>query len=162
VIATARGDARARLKSLAEAGCEALSLDVTAPLEQLRASIEDVIQRHGRIDVLVNNAGMVQQGAVEETTFGILASISSKIDPFRPEETQEQFNVNLFGLLNLTRLVLPHMRSQQSGVIVNIGSRGGRFGIPAVGLYNTTKFALEGWSLSSSLRPALDNLTMLQ
>lgn len=74
----------------------------------------------------------------------------------REKETYDQFDVNFFGLLNLTRLVLPHMRTQRSGVIVNIGSRGGRHADPALGLYNATKFALEGMAfLFRACQPGL-------
>jgi NAD(P)-dependent dehydrogenase (short-subunit alcohol dehydrogenase family) len=103
------------------------------------ASVHDavdlVIAREGRIDILVNNAGIAIAGAVEDTSI---------------EESHEQFEVNFFGVLRLCRAVLPAMRQQQSGYVVNVGSIGGQVAIPYQGLYSASKFALEG--LTESLR----------
>src|SRR5208282_1775374 len=84
-----------------------------------------------RIDVLVNNAGYIEMGTIEESS---------------PEKTFQQFNTNVFGLLNVTRAVLPYMRERRSGTIVNIGSVGGWQGIARSGLYCATKFTVAGLS----------------
>ncbi|TMW67854.1 hypothetical protein Poli38472_007526 [Pythium oligandrum] len=133
VIATARKVEA--LKDLQELGCDALSLDVTAD----DASVNDVVAKahalHGRIDVLVNNAGYSANGALEEAS---------------SEEIQDIFDTNVFGLLRVTRAVLPYMRAQKSGTIANIGSGAGYAGFPACGIYCATKFAVAG--LTQSLR----------
>ena len=93
--------------------------------------MERIFEREGRLDVLVNNAGFGIAGAMEDTTV---------------EEAQVQFDVNFFGVHRMCRAVLPIMRGQKSGYIVNIGSIGGLIGIPFQGFYSATKFALEGFS----------------
>jgi NAD(P)-dependent dehydrogenase (short-subunit alcohol dehydrogenase family) len=118
---------------------DALPLDVTDP-GAVDATVRDVIGRHGRIDVLVNNAGRTHVGAVEETT---------------DAELRDLFEVHLFGPAALTRAVLPHMRSRQSGAIVQISSMGGQMSFAGFGAYSATKFALEGMSeaLADEVRP---------
>jgi NAD(P)-dependent dehydrogenase (short-subunit alcohol dehydrogenase family) len=107
---------------------EPIALDVTdAP--QRDAAIAGAIERFGRIDVLVNNAGRTQVGAVEETT---------------NEELRYLFELHFFGPAALTRAVLPHMRSQGGGAIVQMSSVGGQVTAPGFGAYCATKFALEG------------------
>ncbi len=98
---------------------------------QISAAVDSTIARFGRIDVLVNNAGYGLLGAVEEAT---------------DTEVAQVFETNVFGLLRVTRSVLPHMRKQKSGHIVNLSSIGGLIGIPGFGIYNATKFAVEGLS----------------
>ena len=95
------------------------------------ATVQDVIDRHGRIDVLVNNAGRTHVGAAEETT---------------DAELRDLFEVHLFGPVALTRAVLPHMRSRRAGAIVQISSMGGQLSFAGFGAYSATKFALEGLS----------------
>ncbi|MEM6379879.1 MAG: oxidoreductase [Bacteroidota bacterium] len=103
-------------------------LDVTN-MAQVKEAIKQAFQRFGRIDVLVNNAGYGSIGSIEE--------VSEK-------EIRQQFEVNVFGALNVIRTVLPHLRKQKNGHIINITSIGGLIGSEGVGIYNGTKFALEG------------------
>ncbi len=103
-------------------------LDVTQK-EQVAAGIETAIAKFGKIDVLVNNAGYGSLGAVEEVT---------------DQEARRQFDVNVFGAVDMIRNILPHMRRQRSGHILNITSIAGLNGFPGVGIYNGSKFALEG------------------
>ncbi|WP_432936709.1 SDR family NAD(P)-dependent oxidoreductase [Kribbella sp. CA-253562] len=116
-----------------------IELDVTRA-EQIPAAAQTAIERFGRIDVLVNNAGRGLLGAVEEIT---------------DAEARSLFDLNVFALIDMTRAVLPVMRAQGSGKIVNIGSRSGFEGEPGVGLYCASKFAVAGLSesLSKELAP---------
>ena len=113
----------------------AITLDVTKDEDCARA-VAEILARHGRIDVLVNNAGLVWAGAVEDMSV---------------EEARRQFDVNYFGALRLIRAVLPAMRGQGSGRIINVSSLAGRLGLPFQSHYSATKFALEG--LTEALRP---------
>ncbi len=112
----------------------ALKLDVTKE-EEIASSTAQVLEQFGCIDVLVNNAGIGYFGAVEES---------------EEEEVRRMFDINVFGLANMTKAVLPIMRKQRSGHIVNIASIGGLVGFPGVGFYNATKFAVDGLSESLS------------
>ena len=118
---------------------EALPLDVTDPAA-IDATVLDVIARHGRIDVLVNNAGRSHVGAAEETT---------------DAELRDLFEVHVFGPAALTRAVLPHMRARRSGAIVQMSSMGGQLSFAGFSAYSATKFALEGMSeaLADEVRP---------
>ncbi|MEZ5344391.1 MAG: oxidoreductase [Pyrinomonadaceae bacterium] len=107
-----------------------LSLDVTDDL-RVRESVKEAQDHFGRIDVLVNNAGFGYFGAIEESD---------------EEEVRAMFETNFWGLSAMTRGVLPGMRKQKSGTIVNISSIGGLVGFPGVGYYNATKFAVNGFS----------------
>jgi NAD(P)-dependent dehydrogenase (short-subunit alcohol dehydrogenase family) len=107
-----------------------LALDVTKPAD-IAASVAAAVARFCRIDVLVNNAGIGYFAAIEESD---------------DDEVRRMFEINFWGLANMTRAVLPGMRARRSGHIVNISSMGGVRGAPAVGYYNGTKFALEGLS----------------
>src|SRR3982751_4214216 len=115
-----------------------LELDVTDPVE-VDAATRSAEKRFGRIDVLVNNAGIGYFGAVEES---------------EEEEVRRMFEINFFGLSRMTRAVLPTMRRQRSGHIVNISSIGGLRSFPALAYYNATKYAVEGFSESLSLEVA--------
>lgn len=108
----------------------ALSLDVTVP-QQIKEAVAAAIARFGRIDVLVNNAGIGYFGAIEES---------------EEAEVRRMFEINFFGLANMTNEVLPHMRKQRSGHILNVASIGGLRSFPAVGFYNATKYAVDGLS----------------
>ena len=121
-----------------EAHALLLPLDVTRP-DQIAASVAAAEARFGRIDVLVNNAGIGYFGAIEES---------------EDAEVRRMFEINFWGLANMTRAVLPGMRARRAGHIVNISSMGGVRGAPAVGYYNATKFALEGFSEALSQETA--------
>ena len=123
-----------RLKQLTAVGIHALTMDVTDD-ESMSSGIEKIITETGRIDVLVNNAGYGSYGAIEDVSL---------------DEARRQFEVNVFGLGRLTQLVLPHMRAQRSGTIINISSMGGRLTTPLGGWYHATKYAVE--ALSDALR----------
>jgi NAD(P)-dependent dehydrogenase (short-subunit alcohol dehydrogenase family) len=127
VIATARN-----AKGLDELGGQdnvlAVAMDVTNE-PQVRAGVDAAVKHFGRIDVLVNNAGFGLLGAVEEAS---------------AEEVERVFRTNVFGLLNVTRAVLPTMRKQRSGHVINISSIGGYRSYPGWGIYSSTKFAVEG------------------
>lgn len=122
------------LAGLAEAGCHALALDVTDEVS-METAVGEVLAGAGRIDALVNNAGYSQSGALESVDV---------------EDIRRQFETNVFGLLRLTQLVLPTMRAQRSGRIVNIGSMGGKLTFPGGGAYHASKYAVE--ALSDALR----------
>ncbi|KAK0484457.1 hypothetical protein IW261DRAFT_1330928 [Armillaria novae-zelandiae] len=131
VIATARARSVHQIVDLKDKGAETLELDVTAPLDELKKTAEKAVGIYGRVDVLVNNAGYILAGALEEST---------------PEETFEQFNTNVFGALNVARAFLPYMRARRTGTIVWLGSIGGWRSVPNAGLYGATKWALRGIS----------------
>lgn len=108
----------------------AVKLDVTNP-DEVKSSVEEALAKFGQIDVLVNNAGIGYFGAIEES---------------EEHEVRRMFEINFWGLAEMTRAVLPGMRAKRSGHIVNIASIGGLVGFPAVGYYNATKFAVDGFS----------------
>ncbi|HXW91265.1 MAG TPA: oxidoreductase [Terriglobales bacterium] len=106
------------------------ALDVTNE-DQVETAIRTAVERFGGIDVLVNNAGYGQLGVFEEST---------------PQQIRAQYDANVFGLMAVTRAVLPIMRKQRSGRILNISSIAGRRGIFGGSIYNSSKFAVEGFS----------------
>lgn len=116
-----------------------VALDVTRT-EDIPAAVQSVLDRFGGIDVLVNNAGRGLLGALEEVT---------------DAEARSLFDLNVFGLINVTRAVLPVMRAQGSGKLVHIGSRAGYEGEPGVSMYAASKFAVAGISeaLSAEMAP---------
>ena len=120
-------------------GVEMLPLDVRSE-ESVTACVQSVLERAGRLDVLINNAGYVLGGAIEETVL---------------EEARAQFETNFFGLVRMVKAVLPTMRSQGGGRIVNISSLAGLSAVPFLGFYSASKFALEGYSeaLFNEVRP---------
>jgi len=126
----------------------AVRLDVTRE-EEAHHAVAQGIKRFGRIDVLINNAGFGVLGAVEETS---------------ASETERLFATNVFGLLNVTRAVLPHMRAQRSGRVINISSIGGYQAYVGWGVYGSTKFAVEGISeaLHQELAPLGIHATVVE
>ena len=131
VIGTFRKEAQVEAFNTANAGKgHAILLDVT-DFTSMEKHIAMLSQQYGRIDVLVNNAGYGLAGAIEETSIA---------------ETRALFEANFFGALKLTQEVLPLMRQQKQGHIVQISSHGGFKAFPGFGMYNASKFALEGFS----------------
>lgn len=129
VIATMR-DPDSYAKEFVDDNYYLLPLDVSKP-DSIAAAIAETKKVFGRIDVVVNNAGYGLYGAFEM---------------FTPQEVQQQYDVNVFGIMNVCREVIPVLREQGSGTIVNISSMGGKFTIPYYGVYNSTKFAVEGFT----------------
>lgn len=132
VYATARD--RTAIADLERVGCRTLALDVLDE-DSMRAAVETVVAEHGAAGALVNNAGYSQSGAIETVT---------------PDELRRQFETNVFGVVRLCQLVLPGMRAQRWGRIVNISSMGANFTFPGGGVYHATKYALE--AISDALR----------
>ncbi|MEZ2390326.1 oxidoreductase [bacterium RCC_150] len=124
----------ARMEELERQGVRILPLDVTSS-ESIHETVDRIISESGRIDVLVNNAGYGSYGSIEDVPL---------------EEARQQMEVNVFGLASLTQYVLPHMRAQRSGTIINISSMGGKMVTPLGGWYHASKFAVE--ALSDALR----------
>ena len=148
-VVTARDQSRvAELARNAGTSCLALDLDVTNAT-QIAAAVKAAQARFGRIDVLVNNAGYGYQASVEEG-----------------EEAQirEMFDANVFGLFAMTRAVLPGMRTNRSGHVLNIGSVAGLIGLPGSGYYAAAKHAVEGWSdaLAAEVKPLGIQVTCIE
>jgi NAD(P)-dependent dehydrogenase (short-subunit alcohol dehydrogenase family) len=116
-----------------------LAMDVTSP-EQIETAVSKAISHFGRIDVLVNNAGYGHLGIFEETS---------------PKEIRDQFETNVFGLMAVTHAVLPHLREQRAGRIFNISSVAGLKGVFGGSIYNSSKFAVEGFSQAIAQECAL-------
>lgn len=122
------------LAELARAGCHTLALDVTSEASMVEA-VRTIEAAHGAVSVLINNAGYSQSGAVEAVPL---------------DRVRAQFETNVFGLIRLTQLVLPGMRAQRWGRVINLSSMGGKLVFPGGGYYHATKYALE--ALSDALR----------
>ncbi|RFU81910.1 hypothetical protein TARUN_290 [Trichoderma arundinaceum] len=140
VVATARKLSKFP-KSLTEnPKADLVETEVTASANIISGLVDAAVAKHGRIDVLVNNAGFGHMGAVEEVS---------------DEEARYQFDVNFFGLLSFTRSVIPHMRKQGSGVIVQLSSGVGILGGHGAPIYSASKFAIEGLSeaMAQELKP---------
>ncbi|MEX5634042.1 SDR family NAD(P)-dependent oxidoreductase [Parafrankia sp. FMc2] len=118
---------------------DVVTFDVT-DTARAQAVVDDVVARHGHVDVLVNNAGRTHVGAAEETS---------------EDELRSLFELHFFGVVALTRALLPHLRQQRRGAIVQLSSMGGQMSFAGFSAYSATKFALEGWSegLADELRP---------
>lgn len=137
VYATARNPAD--IQTLGEAGCELATLDVTDD-EDVDRVVNRILDEEGTIDCLVNNAGYGQYGPIEDVPI---------------ETVRRQFDVNVFGPHRLTRAVLPHMRREGDGTIINISSIAGRIAHPGGGVYCGSKAALE--AMSDALRSEVDD-----
>ncbi|MEG1887157.1 MAG: oxidoreductase [Oscillospiraceae bacterium] len=122
-----RIEAMEELKAL---GAHILKLDVTIE-DEISASVDFILQKSGRIDVLINNAGYGMFGSIEDV---------------KAEDAKRQFEVNVFGLANVTKAVIPIMRKNKFGRIINISSMGGKMYTPLGGWYHSSKFAVEGLS----------------
>src|SRR3954464_627127 len=122
------------IADLEQAGCRTLALDVTDE-ESMKGAVKQVEDTEGAVGVLVNNAGYSRSGAVETVPM---------------EDVRRQFETNVFGLVRMCQLVLPGMRRQRYGRIVNLSSMGGRLTFPGGGFYHGTKYAVE--AISDALR----------
>ncbi len=127
---------------------KAVRLDVTKPAE-VHAAVSEALAAFGRIDVLVNNAGYGMVGAVEETS---------------DSEVRRQFDTNFFGMLDVTKAILPTLRKQKSGHILNVSSVVGVIAFPAAGIYSASKFAMEAISeaLAGELAPHGIKVTIVE
>jgi NAD(P)-dependent dehydrogenase (short-subunit alcohol dehydrogenase family) len=119
-----------------------LKLDVT-DIKSVNSAVKQSIKKFGQIDVLLNNAGYGQQGLFEAIS---------------PAKILKQFDVNVFGLMGVTRAVLPHFRKRKQGAIINITSGVGRVTIPLVSIYAASKFAIEGFSEALSYELESQNI----
>ncbi len=149
VVATARKlDNVADLEAQYPQKAMALALDVT-DAGQVDSAVTQAFAKFGQVDVLVNNAGYGVAGAIEEVS---------------EAEFMPMFETNVFGLLQVTRAFLPHLRKQRSGHILNLSSIGGVVGGPGIGFYNATKFAVEGISeaLAAELAPLGIRVTIIE
>lgn len=148
VVATARDASSITQRFGEQPGLLAASLDVTDEAQGV-AVAQAAIDHFGRIDVLVNNAGFGLLGAVEEAS---------------ADEVRRVYETNVFGLLNVTRAVLPHMRAARSGHVINLSSVGGYRSGPGFGVYCSTKFAVEGLSeaLHAELAPLGVKVTVVE
>lgn len=141
------GFGKATAEALSEKGyivygiCRKPMIDLTARIKALSGDVTDassvqravatLITKEGRIDILINNAGMGISGSIEDSS---------------PEDISLQMNTNFTGYVNMIRSVLPHMRKQGEGTIINISSIGGLMGLPYQGFYSASKYAIEGFS----------------
>jgi NAD(P)-dependent dehydrogenase (short-subunit alcohol dehydrogenase family) len=122
----------------ADAPWKMLQLDVTSDAS-VSAAVATILAEQGRIDVVVNNAGLVMAGAIEDTSI---------------EEAQRQLDTNLFGAFRVCKAVLPAMREKRAGLVINVGSLAGVVGLPFQGFYSASKFALEGFTEALRLEVA--------
>jgi short-subunit dehydrogenase len=109
-----------------------IKMDLTSE-SSIKSGVDNIIESKGKIDVIINNAGYMLAGAIEETFI---------------DEAIEQFNINLFGVMRLVYVLLPYFRKARSGKIINIGSALGRSARPFLGIYSASKHALEGYTKS--------------
>jgi NAD(P)-dependent dehydrogenase (short-subunit alcohol dehydrogenase family) len=149
VIATARDASKLETLIRQYPGhARAFTLDVTKPAE-IESVAQQAIAAFGHVDVIVNNAGYGVNGAIEEVS---------------EDEFEPMFQTNIYGLIRTTRAFLPHLRERRSGHIFNLSSIGGLAGSPGWGFYNTTKFAVEGFSeaLAGELKPLGVHVTVIE
>lgn len=137
VAATMRRPEESSLQGLENLSC--IKLDVTSNVDIKRA-LDETIERFGSLQVVVNNAGYAVHGIFEAS---------------KESEVREQFDVNVFGVMNLTRAVLPYLRERREGIIINVTSLAGVAGFPLGSIYDSTKWAIEGFTeaLSYELEP---------
>lgn len=128
VVATARS--LEKMNDLKKLGCTTLYMDVTNS-DSIDEAFEKIESEVGTIDILINNAGYSQNGFIEELPI---------------EKLKYQFNVNVFGLIDVTQRVLPAMRQNKKGIIINIGSVGGDFTSPGASAYHASKHAIESFT----------------
>jgi NADP-dependent 3-hydroxy acid dehydrogenase YdfG len=119
-----------KMNDLKDMGGIPIKMDITNDAE-VQAAVDQILDEQQTIDVLINNAGYAIYGAVEDTTI---------------EDAKRQFDVNIFGLASITQKVLPTMRKNKKGKIINVSSMGGKMYTPLGAWYHATKHALEGWS----------------
>ncbi|KAF3394119.1 putative oxidoreductase [Penicillium rolfsii] len=138
VIATSRNPSKTQelVEEITKLGGHWLELDVTSPEELIKHTVERARALHGRLDVLVNNAGFAVVSALEDVNENTMKA---------------QFETNVYGVIKVTKAVLPIMRDARSGTIVNMGSTGGLRALPAVSLYAASKHAVEAISEALSL-----------
>ncbi|KAF2098437.1 short-chain oxidoreductase [Rhizodiscina lignyota] len=139
VIATGRS--ASRLSDLKAAGAEVHEFDPNAPPDKVTAFANSIVEHYGGVDVLVNNAGYMQTGTIEETT---------------PEQLVQQYHTNVFAPIHLTKAFLPSMRARRSGTVFMIGSIAAYQFLPAAGIYDSSKAALKG--LTHSLAAEVKHL----
>ena len=128
------------MQAIAQHGGHILPLDITSE-ESMTTCVNQILQKEGHIDILINNAGYGLCGSIEDIPM---------------EEVRHQYEVNVFGLGRMTQLVLPSMRAQRKGKIINVASMGGRLTTPFCGWYHSTKYAVE--SISDALRMEVSSL----
>ena len=121
---------REKMDDIVKAGGMAIAMDITNE-SQVANAVNQILGEQEKIDVLINNAGYAVYGTVEEVPIGV---------------AKRQFEVNLFGLASITQKIIPGMRENRSGTIINISSMGGKMYTPMGAWYHATKHALEGWS----------------
>ncbi|HXB62251.1 MAG TPA: oxidoreductase [Acidobacteriaceae bacterium] len=149
VVATARNIATiADLEKQYPKTARAISLDVTHR-EQITTAVEQALEQFGHIDVLVNNAGYGMVAAIEEAT---------------GEDIRREIDTNVYGVVNVTRALLPHLRARRSGHVINLSSIAGIIASPGLGYYNLTKFAVEGFSeaLATEIAPLGIKVTIIE
>jgi NAD(P)-dependent dehydrogenase (short-subunit alcohol dehydrogenase family) len=127
VVGTARSLAKVP-SELKDAGADLVETNIDAPETAIKAIVDDIVTKYGRIDVVVNNAGYIQSGAIEELSF---------------KQIRNQMDVNFFGSLSFAQAALPHMRKQKSGIIVQLSSLAGIVSHGYYGMYSASKYALE-------------------
>jgi len=141
VIATMRSPEKERELSLLQ-NVWVTRLDVQDG-ESIKAAVQTGIEKFGTIDTVLNNAGYMVVGAFELAT---------------DKQIHSQFDINVFGVMNVTKAILPHFRDRQAGTIINVTSTGGRVTFPTCSLYHATKFAVEGFSESLSYELLAQNI----
>ncbi len=149
VVATARNIATiADLEKQYPKTARAISLDVTHR-EQIATAVEQALDHFGHIDVLVNNAGYGMVAALEEAT---------------DEDIRREIDTNVYGVVNVTRALLPHLRARKSGHVINLSSIAGIISMPGLGYYNLTKYAVEGFSeaLAMEVAPLGIKVTLIE